>query len=73
MLRRLRGFVLRRAYSRGAAIAAGLALVAPAGALWLFDFVWESGWTDGLALVLGATGLAFVLAGIQGRKADWVE
>ena len=73
MLRRLRGFVLRRAYSRRAAIAAGLALVAPAGALWLFDFAWESGLTDGLALVLGATGFAFVVAGIQGRTADWVE
>ena len=73
MLRRLRGLVLRRAYSRRAAIAAGLALVAPAGALWLFDFTWESGLTDGLALVLGATGFAFVVAGIQGRKADWVE
>ena len=73
MLRRLRGLVLRRAYSRRAAIAAGLALLAPAGALWLFDFTWESGLTDGLALALGATGFAFVVAGIQGRKADWVE
>jgi hypothetical protein len=73
MLRRLRGFVLRRAYSRRAAIAAGLALVAPAGALWLLDFAWESGLTDGFALILGATGVAFVIAGIQGRSADWVE
>ena len=73
MLRRLRGFVLRRAYSRRAAIAVGLALVAPAGALWLFEFAWESALTDGFGLILGATGIAFVVAGLQGRTADWIE
>jgi hypothetical protein len=27
--------------------------------------------TDGAALLCGATGLAFLLAGLTGRKGDW--
>jgi hypothetical protein len=71
--KRLRGLLLRLVLKRAVAITAGLALLAPA--VWLFvrDFRWESSVTDGLGLVLGATGAAFVLAGIGGRRPDWFE
>jgi hypothetical protein len=29
--------------------------------------------TDGFGLVIGATGVAFLLAGIGGRRPDWIE
>ena len=29
--------------------------------------------TDGLGLVVGATGVAFLLTGIGGRRPDWIE
>jgi hypothetical protein len=72
-VKRLRGVLLRSAYSKAAATAIGALLLAPAVALWAMDARWESWITDGAALVLGATGLAFVLAGLTGRKPDWTE
>jgi hypothetical protein len=59
--------------SRPLAIGAGILLAAPA--LWLLigDYRWENAATDGAGLVAGATGIALVLAGLGGRRGDWVE
>jgi len=72
-LRRARGWLLRAVLKRTPAIAVGTGLSAPAAWLWLANYSWESWYTDGLALVVGATGLALILAGIGGRRPDWVE
>src|ERR1700752_2051728 len=72
-LKRLRGSVLRVVLRRPAAIALGLVLIAPTVGLFLQDFPWESPATDGLGLILGATGVAFLLAGIGGRRPDWID
>lgn len=72
-IRRLRGLLLRLAFNRPAALAAGLACAG--GAVWLaaVDAPWESWVSDGLGLVAGATGAALVLAALGGRRPDWVE
>ena len=54
-------------------VLAGAALAAPGAALLLNDFPWESRATDGLALVLLATGVALAWAGLTGRRPDWIE
>ena len=64
---------MRTALKRPIAIALGLALTLPAGWLMVGEFRWESPVTDGLALVCGATGVALLLAGLGGRRADWIE
>ena len=71
-LKRLRGSVLRFALKRPAAIALGLMLVAPSAWLLVQDLPWESPVSDGIGLILGATGVAFLLAGIGGRRPDWI-
>jgi hypothetical protein len=71
--RRLRGLVLRLVLNRRVAITAGVVLAAPGALLMLRDYAWESGVTDGLALLTAATGIALAWAGISGRKGDWVE
>jgi len=71
-LRRLRGALLRFIRRRPAAIAAGLALVIPSA--WLeFSGRFSSWWIDGVALVVGATGLALLWTGLTGPSPDWVE
>jgi hypothetical protein len=71
-LRRLRGALLRFIRRRPAAIAIGLLLVVPSA--WVeFSGRWSSWWVDGIALVVGATGLALVWTGITGLSPDWVE
>jgi hypothetical protein len=72
-LKRLRGTLLRFVLKRPAAITLGVALVAPS--LWLLvqELPWETPATDGLGLVLGATGVAFLLTGIGGRRPDWID
>ena len=65
--------LLRLVLNRSAAVAAGVALATPGAVLLLRDFPWESGATDGLALVLLATGIALVWAGLTGRREDWIE
>jgi hypothetical protein len=71
-VRRARGILLRFVRRRAAAIALGVALVAPAA--WIeFASSHDAWWMDGLALVLGATGLALVWAGLTGPRADWIE
>ena len=72
-LRRTRGSLLRLAFRRATAVATGLALALPSVWLMAADLPWESGVTDGLSLVCGATGVALVLIGLRGRSADWVD
>jgi hypothetical protein len=71
--RRMRGWLLRAVLRRSTAIALGTALALPAVWLWWGDYAWETWYTDGLALILGATGVALMLAGFGGRRPDWVE
>ena len=72
-VRRIRGFILRLVFNRSLAIVVGLALIAPA--VWLLrkDYAWESGVTDGLALLALATGAALAWTGLAGRRADWID
>ena len=72
-LKRARGWLLRLVLKRPVAIALGLALIAPSAWLLLQDLPWETPVTDGFGLVIGATGVAFLLAGIGGRRSDWIE
>jgi hypothetical protein len=71
-LRRARGMILRLVRRRPLAILVGLALAVPAGWVELSggDRVW---WLEGLALVVGATGLAIFWTGLTGASPDWVE
>lgn len=71
--RRVRGWLLRVALNRTRAVVLGAIVSAPAVWLWWRDYVWETWYTDGLALVVGATGLALILAGLGGRRPDWIE
>jgi hypothetical protein len=72
-LKRLRGSLLRLVLKRPAAITLGLILLAPSVWLIVQDRAWESPATDGIGLILGATGVAFLLAGLSGRRPDWIE
>ena len=72
-LKRARGWLLRLVLKRPVAIVLGLVLVAPSAWLLLQDLPWETPMTDGFGLVIGATGVAFLLAGIGGRRPDWIE
>lgn len=72
-LKRLRGSVLRLVLKRPAAITLGIILLAPSAWLLVQDCPWESPATDGIGLIAGATGVAFLLAGIGGRRPDWIE
>ena len=72
-LRRARGLLLRVAFARRAAVAAGVLLLAAFGVLRWFDFRWESWLSDGIALVLGASGAALLLAAATGRRPDWID
>jgi hypothetical protein len=71
--RRLRGLFIRLVLNRKVSIAAGLLLLVPA--VWLFagDYAWETPVTDGLQLILGATGVALLVAGAGGRRPDWID
>jgi hypothetical protein len=70
--RRIRGALLRIARRRALAIALGVLLAAPAA--WVEfsgrDFEW---WTEGLSLVVGATGVALLWTGLAGVRPDWIE
>ena len=70
--RRVRGALLRLVRRRGLSIAIGLVLVVPSA--WV-EFGGHSGawWIEGLALIVGATGLALVWTGLTGLSPDWVE
>ncbi len=73
VLKRLRGALLRLVLNRAAAVALGLALLLPSCWLLAYDFPWESAATDGLGLIVGATGAALLFAGLGGRRPDWQE
>ena len=73
MLKRIRGFLLRLVLKRRAAVVLGLMLIAPSVWILVGDFSWESPLTDGLGLVVGATGAALLVAGLGGRRPDWLE
>ena len=73
MLKPFRGALLRFVRRRGLAAAVGIALIAPAA--WI-EFVANLGddvawWAEGLALVVGATGLALLWTAIVGVSPDW--
>jgi hypothetical protein len=71
-LRRARGMILRLVKRRGLAMAAGLALAVPAG--WVeFSGRYDAWWVEGLALVVGGTGLAIFWTGLTGASPDWVD
>ena len=72
-MRRMRGALLRVALRRTPALVAGVALLAPATVVGLAEYPWESWLTDGLVLVGGATGVALLVTGLTGRRADWIE
>lgn len=72
-IRRLRGTLLRLAFNRPAAFAAGFACAGCAVWLAAIDAAWEGWASDGLGLVAGATGAALILAALGGRRPDWVE
>ena len=72
-VKRVRGRLLRLVLRRPAAITLGLCLIAPAVYLMFRDLPWETAATDGAGLIFGATGAALLLAGIGGRRPDWVE
>jgi len=71
-LRRLRGMILRLVRQRGLAMTLGLALALPAGYVELSGRA-SAGWMEGLALVVGATGLAIFWTGLTGASPDWVD
>ncbi len=71
-LRRARGLLLRLVRRRALAIIVGLALAVPAA--WIeFSGRYDAWWVQGMALVLGATGLAILWTGLMGASPDWVD
>lgn len=71
--RRLRGLLLRLVLNRPAAVGAGVLVALPGAVLMARDYAWETGVTDGLALLTVASGAALAWAGLSGRRADWVD
>ena len=71
--RRARGLLLRFIRNRPLAIIVGALLAAPALWMTLGDHRWAAWYTDAFALLLGATGAALLLAGLSGRRGDWVD
>ena len=69
-LRRARGFILRLVHRRRLAVLVGLVLALPSA--W-FEFRTDTWWVEGLALVVGASGLALFWTGLTGASPDWVD
>jgi hypothetical protein len=63
---------LRFVRQRVLAVVVGAALVAPAAWIELSGRA-DQWWVDGLALVVGATGLALFWTGLVGVAPDWTE
>jgi hypothetical protein len=71
-LSRARGKTLRLARNRPLAASIGGLLAAPAA--WIeWSGRYDAWWIQGLALVLGATGLAFLWTALTGVPPDWVD
>jgi hypothetical protein len=69
---RTRGLVLRLVRRRGPAILVGAALAVPAA--WVeFSGRFDAWWVEGLALIVGATGVAILWTGLTGISPDWTE
>ena len=74
-LRRTRGGLLRLARRRALAALVGAAFALPAawiefGSATVFANAW---WADGLALILGGTGIALLWTALVGVSPDWVD
>jgi hypothetical protein len=71
-MRRVRGALLRLVRRRRLASVIGAALLVPA--VWLelgrYDVAW---WVEGLGLIAGATGAAFLWTGVAGLRPDWTD
>ena len=70
-LRRARGALLRLVRRRPLAIGTGTVLAVPAA--WIEFTGSHPWWMEGLALVVGATGLALFWTGLTGPSPDWVD
>lgn len=71
-LRRTRGFLLRLVRRRALALVVGLVLIVPSA--WVeFSGRYGAWWQDGVALVVGATGIAIFWTGVTGVAPDWVD
>ena len=71
-LRRARGMLLRLVRRRALAVTLGLVLAVPAA--WIeFSGRYDAWWVQGMALVLGASGLAILWTGITGPSPDWID
>jgi hypothetical protein len=68
----VRGVVLRLVRRRTRAIVVGLALAIPAAWVELSGRA-NAWWLEGLALVVGATGLAILWTGLTGVTPDWID
>lgn len=54
------------------AVLAGVVLLTPA--VWIeFSGHLDAWWAQGLALALGATGVALVWSGVVGTRPDWID
>ena len=72
VLRRVRGGLLRFVRRRPLALIVGLTLAIAAG--WIeFSGRFAAWWIEGLALVIGATGVALAWTGLTGVSPDWIE
>ena len=72
-LRRARGILLRLVLARRRAAFVGSLFIAAFVTQLAVDFTWESWLSDGLGLLLGATGAALLCAAIGGRRPDWID
>jgi hypothetical protein len=71
VIRRARGAILRLVRRRAFALSLGLVLLVPSA--WVQLGGAGRWWAEGLSLVLGATGVALIWAGLVGARPDWVE
>jgi hypothetical protein len=64
--------MLRLVRRRGLAMAIGLVLIVPSA--WVeLSGRYGAWWAEGLALIVGATGIAIFWTGLTGGSPDWVE